>query len=52
MSVTPANGAIGSQTAEQHGAQKNIFPDAQRGDSPRANDPRDELADNKPEDLR
>src|SRR5438105_401483 len=42
MSVTPANGAIGSQTAEQHGAQKNIFPDAQRGDSPRANnDPRE-----------
>src|SRR5437764_15399743 len=42
MSVTPANGAIVSQNAEQHGAQQNILPDAQRGDSPRANsDPRE-----------
>src|SRR5205085_2253996 len=42
MSVPPANGAIGSQTAKQHGAEKNIFPDAQRGEKPRANnDPRE-----------
>src|SRR5207302_10250483 len=42
MSGTPANGAIGSQTAEQHGAQKNTFPDAQPSDSRHANnDPRE-----------
>jgi tRNA pseudouridine55 synthase len=41
MSVTPAERAIGSQTAEQHGAKKNIFPDAQRDDSRGNNDPRE-----------
>ena len=41
MSVTPAERATGSQTAEQHGAKKNIFPDAQRDDSRGNNDPRE-----------
>jgi tRNA pseudouridine55 synthase len=41
MSVTPAERAIGSQTAEQHGAKKNIFPDAQRDDSRGNDDPRE-----------
>jgi len=41
MSVTPAERAIGSQTAEQHGVKKNIFPDAQRDDSRGNNDPRE-----------
>ncbi len=42
MSVTTANSVIEPQNAELHGAQKNIFPDAQRDDSRHANnDPRE-----------